>query len=137
MLLPLVTEEVNSHAAVRHSIDRIIEIIEKINPGQVPVITGDQPVYALGKQVQWMMEKYTNVIWMLGALHIEMTWLGVLGDWLDGGSWTELYDMSKISTSGRVDSFLKGSFVKSTFSSSDTSNINTVVEASIRSSVNF
>ena len=59
-----------------------------------------------------MMVKYTNVIWMLGELHIEMTWLGVLGDWLDGGSWTELYDMSKISTSGRVDSFLKGSIVK-------------------------
>ena len=46
VLLPLVTEEVNSHAVVRHSMDRIIEIIEKINPCQVPVITGDQPVYA-------------------------------------------------------------------------------------------
>ena len=41
-----------------------------------------------------------------------MTWFGVLGDSLDGGSWTELYDMSKCNTSRRVDSFLIGSLVK-------------------------
>ena len=71
VLPPLITEEANSHAVLRHSMDRIIEIIQKVNPGQIPVITGDQPVYALGKQVQWMIEKYKQVILMMGELQIE------------------------------------------------------------------
>ena len=44
-------------------------ITERLNPWQPAVITGDQPVYALGKQVQWMFPtELKDVTWLLGPL---------------------------------------------------------------------
>ena len=40
-LLPLIQESVDSPATVRHAMQQIVMITEKINPGQIPVITGD------------------------------------------------------------------------------------------------
>ena len=44
VLLPLLPESINSTAIVRHCITVICKIIEHFNPGQSPVITGDQLV---------------------------------------------------------------------------------------------
>ena len=52
-LLPLLEESINSPAMVRHCINIIKELVEHLNPQQMIMITADQPVYAIGKQVQW------------------------------------------------------------------------------------
>ena len=41
-----------------------------------------------------------------------MVHLCVIGDWLDGNGWTDIYERSGLSTPGRIDSFLKGAFIK-------------------------
>ena len=56
-LLPLIPESVNSHAVVRHCMMQVKKITNTLNPQQRPVITADQPVYALCKQVQLMCPK--------------------------------------------------------------------------------
>ncbi len=59
--------------------------IEEVNSGQVSVITGDQPVYAIGKQVQWHYPDLygeDKLVMMMGSLHIEMNFLGAIVDWL-------------------------------------------------------
>ena len=69
---------------VRHCGKTIVKLTEKFNPGQVPVLTADQPVYALGKQVQWLYpNEFGNIIWMMGPLHIEMfvNIIGTLVKW--------------------------------------------------------
>ena len=43
-LLPLLPDVVHTPAMVRHCTQLIKEITEKLNPGQQPVITADQPV---------------------------------------------------------------------------------------------
>ena len=48
-LLPLLSDSINSTAMVCHCITVICEITEHVNPGKSPVITGDRPVYVLGK----------------------------------------------------------------------------------------
>ena len=102
-LLPLVPESVNSHARVRHDMTQVKAITEKVNPGQRPVITGDQPVYAIGKQVLWMFpDEFKSFVWMMGPFHIEMAFMAAIGDWLEGSCWTEIDDVSKVSTSGRT-----------------------------------
>ena len=53
-LLPLIPESINSHAVVRHCMMQIKVITNDLNTQQRPVITADQPVYALCKQVQLM-----------------------------------------------------------------------------------
>ena len=70
-------------------------------------------MYAFGKQVQWLYShEFGNIIWMIGPLHIELIFLNTMGTWLDGGDWSDLYEKSGINTSGRTNSFLKGSHVK-------------------------
>ena len=51
-LLPFHQEYVNTSAMVRHCMDLIQQLTEELNPAQNLVITADQPVYALVKQVQ-------------------------------------------------------------------------------------
>ncbi len=83
-LLPLLKESITSTATVAHTFKIIQSILLKVNPSQIPVITADQPVYAIAKQVQW---RYLNsygedkVFIMMGALHIEMCFLSAIGDW--------------------------------------------------------
>ena len=72
------------------------------------MITADQPVYALGKQVQWTYnDAYENVFWIMGPLCIEMAFTTGIGDWIGGSGWIEVFKKSNISTSGRMESFLR------------------------------
>ena len=86
-LLPLLNENVNSTAMLRHTMGIVRQLLGKTNPTQPIVLTADQPVYSLGKQVQWIYpEMYgeDQVVMMMGGLHIEMAFLNTIGDWLEG-----------------------------------------------------
>eukprot|EP00112_Aurelia_sp_Birch-Aquarium-sp1_P011754 Seg2473.4 transcript_id=Seg2473.4/GoldUCD/mRNA.D3Y31 product="hypothetical protein" protein_id=Seg2473.4/GoldUCD/D3Y31 len=52
-LLPLFHESAHTVAMIRHSIDVTRQVIDHLNPYQTPVLTFDQPLYALAKQIQW------------------------------------------------------------------------------------
>ena len=53
VLLPLLSDDINSSAMVRHCMLYAQRITQHLNNDQHVVIIADQPVYALGKQVQW------------------------------------------------------------------------------------
>lgn len=58
--------------------DMIKQAVHELNPGQVPVITLDQPLHAIAKLIQWnWQETYgeDHFVIMLGGLHIEMAGL--------------------------------------------------------------
>ena len=82
ILLPLINESINSPAMVKHCMVVLQRTNQDMNPSHVPVITTDQPVYALPKQIQW---KYPNtfgegnLVIMMSRLHLEMAMLTVLG----------------------------------------------------------
>ena len=91
--------------------------VEIINPGQVPVITCDQPLYALAKQIQWnwpATHGEQQFVVMFGGLHIEMAALKTLGDLLEGSEWAGVLVQANIATPGTADSFLKFSHVTRT-----------------------
>ena len=70
-MLPLFQESVNSPAMVRHCMKIIKDLVKYVNDRQISVIIGNQPVYALGKQVQWAyQDEFKDMIWMMGPLHI-------------------------------------------------------------------
>ena len=72
-MLPLLQDDM-----VRHTTYIIDQVHKKLKLDQPLVITADQPVYAIGKQVQWL---YTDehgdhkVLMMMDTLHIEMNFL--------------------------------------------------------------
>ena len=36
-----------------HAMDVVTAAVNKLKPGQVPVVTLDQPLFAIAKQIQW------------------------------------------------------------------------------------
>ena len=52
-LLSLFHDQAHSAAMIHHSMDVVKKAVEILNPGQVPVIAMDQPLYVLAKQIQW------------------------------------------------------------------------------------
>ena len=85
-LLPLFEEQADSSAMSRHSMDVISKAVQYLNPGQAPVLSFDQPLSDIKKQIQWISpNSYGEDLYviMLGGLHIEMTAWKALGEWLD------------------------------------------------------
>ena len=78
------------------------QLTQHLNQSQKQIIiTGDQPVCTLGKKVQWMFsDQFRDVLWMMGPLHIEMTFLDAIGNWLDGSGWNNIFERAKITTTG-------------------------------------
>ena len=49
-LLPLFHEQSKSVAMMRHSLNIVKQTVQFLNPGQIPVVTIDQPLYALASR---------------------------------------------------------------------------------------
>ena len=116
-LLPLFQESAHTVAMIRHLMDVIKSAVEYLNAGQTPVLTFDQPLYALAKQIQWKWpEKYgeDKLVVMFGGLHIEMATLKTIGDWLQGSGWAQALVQAEIATAGTADSLYRASHVMRT-----------------------
>jgi len=116
-LLPLLPDHIQSPATVRHLMNITSHITNNISKQQAVVIMADQPVYAIAKAVQWRYPDLNGehkVVMMMGGLHIEMAIQNMIGKWLSGSGWTEMFLKAGIATSGRCESLLKSSHVKRT-----------------------
>ena len=116
-LLPLLRDQAHSVATVKHVLNKVSETVAFLNPGQTPVITADQPLYALAKQIQWHWpEKYgeDKLVIMFGGLHIEMTALKSIGTLLKDGGWTSALVEAGVASPGTADSFLSASNITRT-----------------------
>ena len=52
-LLPLFRDGAHSPTMVKHGMNIIKYITVHVTPGQIPVLTVDQPLYAIAKRIQW------------------------------------------------------------------------------------
>ncbi|KAH3859846.1 hypothetical protein DPMN_102667 [Dreissena polymorpha] len=71
--------------------DKVKDTIAFLNPGQVVILTADQLLYALAKQIQWRWpDKFgeDKIVMMFGGLQIEMAALNYrnvfASKWMDG-----------------------------------------------------
>ena len=79
-LLPLYYENAHSAAMIKHAMELSIKLTAFLNPHQTPTLTADQPLFALGKQIQWNWPVdlgEDKLLMMFGGLHIEMSLLKV------------------------------------------------------------
>eukprot|EP00794_Sanderia_malayensis_P001481 gene1481-1638_t len=116
-LLPMFTENAHSLAMVAHSINVTSKAIMHLNPSQIPVITADQPLFALAKQIQWITGgayDEDHLLVMMGGLHIEIAAFKALGKWLNGSGWVEALINASVASSGVADSFLSASHITRT-----------------------
>lgn len=116
-MLPLFPDDSKSVAMIRHSMDMVKKAVQELNPTQLPVITLDQPLYAITKLIQWNWpDTYgeKHFITVLGGLHIEMAALNMIGDWLEDSGWVEALVQAKVASAGTAESFLKATHVTRT-----------------------
>ena len=86
--------------------DKVKDIVSYLNPTQTPVITADQPLFALAKQIQWNWpNEYGNFVIVMGALHIEMAALRLLGSFLKDSGWSTAIEESELASASTVESF--------------------------------
>ena len=52
-MLPLFQEETHSVSMILHSMNIIKKAVHFLNPDQIPVVTFDQPLYAIAENMQW------------------------------------------------------------------------------------
>ena len=84
---------------IKHGMNVVRWSTEFHNPGQIPVIALDAPLYALAKFTQWKWpdthgeEKFTV---MFGGLYIEMAMWKTYGDYLQGSEWTNALTQSEV-----------------------------------------
>uniref|UniRef100_A0A1X7V0I8 Uncharacterized protein n=1 Tax=Amphimedon queenslandica TaxID=400682 RepID=A0A1X7V0I8_AMPQE len=74
-LLPLFYEKAATAAMIKHGMDVIRKSIEYLNPGQIPIVTFDAPLFALAKQIQWnwpLTYGENVIIAMFCCFHIKM-----------------------------------------------------------------
>ena len=65
---------------IKHSMGVVKAAVDYLNPGQVPALAADQPLFALAKYIQWTwLAAYgeDQFVIMFGGLHIEMAVLKV------------------------------------------------------------
>ena len=108
-LLPLYYEK-STPAMVKHRMNVVRIATNFLSPGQIPITTFDQPLFAIAKFVQWKWpnthgEKMQVVI--LGGLHTEMALRNTVGDLLDGSGWTTALAEAGVASADTADSFLK------------------------------
>ena len=116
-LLPLFHDQAHSVAMIRHSMDIVSKAVQSLNPGQVPIITADQPLYTIAKQIQWNWpgtHGEDKFVVMFGGLHIEMAALKAIGNLLDGSGWGSALVQAGVATPGTADSFCRVTHVTRT-----------------------
>ena len=116
-MFPIFYEKASSMAMQKHSMLVTMKATEFVNPGQVPVIVGDLPIYIQQKKCQW---KYpdevgeTKMVCLMGFLHIEMASQECGGKLLAGSGWERMFSLAKVFTPGVAASLLGGKHVKRT-----------------------
>ncbi len=114
-MLPLCKEDSHSVALMCHSMKLVQKVTAFLNPGQTPVMTFDQPLYAIAKTVQWTWPEQfgeDKLLLMLGGLNIEMAFITVIGSWLKDSGWIQALEEAAITTSGRAAAILQCSLKK-------------------------
>ena len=116
-ILPLFVEEASSPSMLRQCMEVVKSAVHYLNPGQTPVISVDQPLYAKLKQLQWNMSESfgeDKLVVLMGGLHTEITGFKALGHWLEGSGGVEVLQEALVTTPGIAQSFLKASHVTRT-----------------------
>ena len=89
-MLPLFYEKATTVAMIKHGINALQSATDFLNPGQIPVMAFDVPLFALAKFIQWNWPDThgeDKFVAMFGGLHIVMAMWKTYGDFLEGSGW--------------------------------------------------
>lgn len=109
-LLPLFHEKAASAAMIKHGMQLVTKLTDLLNTKQVPVLCADQPLFTLGKLIQWNCPAQfgeDKFVMLLGSFHIEQNFLKIVGKILKGNGWIGVIASSGIIAKGSAEAILK------------------------------
>ena len=95
---------------IKHGMNIVKEITSYLNPGQIPVLACDCPIFAKCKCIQWKWpatDREDKMIIMFGGLHLEKGLWTALGDLLASSGWTDALTDAAVAAISTADSLLK------------------------------
>ena len=99
-LMPLLLENAHATALLSRVMNLVKKAVERLNPNQTPVLTMDQPLPAVAKEIQWLWPdsfSNNNIVIMIRWGRVGVFMLRWPGEWLNGSVWP-----SAITTAGTV-----------------------------------
>ena len=83
-----------------------------VNPEQIPVLTVDQPLYAIAKRTQWKWpDEYGEKCYSdRRSPHLD-GYAKVIGIWLDGSGWSYVMTSANVTAEGRTAGLVKGAYI--------------------------
>lgn len=109
-LLPLFHEKAATAAMIKHGMQLVKKTTDLLNTHQVPVLCADQPLYTLGKLIQWNCPaqfREEKIVMLFGPFHIEQNFLKIVGTFLQGSGWIGVAASSGIIEKGSAEAILK------------------------------
>jgi len=100
-LMPLLLENAHATALLSRVMNLVKEAVEHLNPNQTPVLTMDQPLSAIAKEIQWLWsDSFSNNKYVI--MTRGWVWVGVGSSRWDGleCGWMVLGWPSAITTAG-------------------------------------
>ncbi|MES9879344.1 MAG: hypothetical protein ABW185_00490 [Sedimenticola sp.] len=117
-VFPVFSEEkADTLSMQKHAMLVAKKAIAFVNPGQIPVIEGDCPLYARQKRCQLLFPQEIGeqqMVCMIGFLHLEMCTQEAGGKLMGGSGWERMFHLANIFTPGVAASLLGGKHVKRT-----------------------
>ncbi|KAL8625684.1 hypothetical protein ACOMHN_043959 [Nucella lapillus] len=116
-VFPTFLEKASSMSMQKHAMQVVMKATEFVNPGQIPVIVGDCPLYVQQKKCQMAYSDEVgekHIVCMIGFLHVEMASQECGGKLLAASGWERMFSMANIFSSGVTASLLGGKHVKRT-----------------------
>lgn len=110
-------EKADTLSMQKHAMLVVKKAIEFLNPGQIPVIAGDCPLYARQKKCQLFFPDEIGeekMVCMMGFLHVEMCCQEAGGKLMGGSGWERMFVLADIFKPGVASSLLGGKHVKRT-----------------------
>lgn len=96
-----------SHNVVYTAIVNINKIMDGI--GQYPtIITCDEAVYALAKEVLWSVKELDSVVLRMGGFHRTKNFLGVIGKRMSNSGFDQILEESGLYGTNHITGILKG-----------------------------
>ena len=105
-LFPLFTDSSSSPSMLLHAMELVKKSVNFLNPDQIAIITGDQPVYAIMKKLQWSHQSVRDMVVMMGGFHTEKHSIKAIGDALQGSGWVDILVEAGVASSGTADGML-------------------------------
>lgn len=114
---PVYQEAPNTPEMARFAMDQAIKTTQTLNPGQIAVLTCDQPLYILCKKLQLIQDQQlsmSKIFLLMGQFHVEKELLTVHGNVIEGTGLSSVLDSAGLSLKAVGSCLVNVSFVTRT-----------------------